>query len=162
MSAAELVFCGRCHGQVAAKASVVPGEGNRRSYLRCQCPRPDIPHGLRAAVTPAPWFVPIERAGSNGTQVWARGGDVRIADCSSAAISLEGQRAHARLISAGPDLLAELQKAHLIILNALALMTAEQKGNWARANDRDGVIGEGTTRFHERRAAIAKATGSAS
>jgi len=67
----------------------------------------------------------------------------------------------ARLMAAAPELLSELQKAHQIILNALAVMTTEQKLEWARANDRDGCIGEGTTRFHERAAAIAKATGSA-
>ena len=57
----------------------------------------------------------------------------------------------------GGELLTELRAAHQIILNALALMTPEQKAVWAQANDRDGVIGEGTTRFHERAAAIAKA-----
>ena len=63
------------------------------------------------------------------------------------------------VVAAAPELLQELQKAHRIILNALAVMSADQKGDWAEANVRDGVIGEGTTRFHERAAAIAKATG---
>lgn len=52
----------------------------------------------------------------------------------------------------------ELEKAHFIIRNALNLMTAAQKVEWARMNDRDGVIGEGTTRTHEREAAIRSLT----
>jgi len=66
--------------------------------------------------------------------------------------------ANACLIAAAPELLAELQKAHQIILNALALMTTEQKSEWARSNSRDGVIGDGTTRYHERAEAITNAT----
>jgi hypothetical protein len=71
------------------------------------------------------------------------------------------READARLIAAAPELLDELQKAHQIILNALALMTLEQKSEWARANSRDGCIGDGTTRYHERAEAIAKAGGAA-
>jgi len=75
------------------------------------------------------------------------------------AVPREHAEANARLIAAAPELLSELQKAHQIILNALALMTFEQKGEWARANSRDGCIGDGTTRYHERAEAIAKAVG---
>jgi hypothetical protein len=59
------------------------------------------------------------------------------------------------------ELLSELQKAHQIIRNALGLMTPMQKAEWAKINERDGVIGEGTTRANERSAVIAKAAGSA-
>ena len=54
------------------------------------------------------------------------------------------------------DLLFELQAAHLIIRNALAVMTTEQKAKWGRLNERDEVDGEGITRANERAAAIAK------
>lgn len=58
----------------------------------------------------------------------------------------------------GADLLRELQAAHQIILNALAVMTAEQKEEWGRLNDRDGVEGEGVTRYSERVAVLTRAT----
>jgi hypothetical protein len=61
--------------------------------------------------------------------------------------------------AAAPELLAELQKAHQITQNALQIMTPQQKAEWARVNERDACIGEGTTRANEREAAIAKATG---
>lgn len=57
------------------------------------------------------------------------------------------------------DLLRELQAAHQIIRNALAVMTVEQKAEWGRLNERDGVDGEGITRANEREAVIAKAGG---
>lgn len=60
--------------------------------------------------TPGPWFVPKENAGSAATSVWARGGDVRVADCNSGGVSLPGRQADARLISAAPTMLAELQE----------------------------------------------------
>lgn len=59
------------------------------------------------------------------------------------------------------DLLRELQHAHRIIQNGLQLMSVTQKDVWAERNARDGVDGEGTTRYHERAAVIARATGSA-
>lgn len=65
---------------------------------------------MSAQHTPGPWFLPVENAGSAGTSVWARGGDVRVADCNSAGISLPGRQADARLIAAAPDLLAELER----------------------------------------------------
>lgn len=55
------------------------------------------------------------------------------------------------------ELLAELQTAHLIIRNALALMSAPQKNAWARKNDMDGLIEFGTTRSNERTETINKA-----
>lgn len=67
--------------------------------------------------------------------------------------------ANARLIAASPDLLAELRAAHVIIRNALNLMTTEQKANWAGMNERAGVAGEGATRAHEREAVIKRAEG---
>lgn len=57
------------------------------------------------------------------------------------------------------DLLGELEVAHQIILNALALMTSEQKAEWGKKNAADGVDGEGITRFHERATVIAVAKG---
>lgn len=63
-----------------------------------------------------------------------------------------------RKAAAAPELLAELQLAHLIIRNALNIMTPQQKAEWARVNERDDCIGEGTTRANERAAVILKAT----
>jgi hypothetical protein len=54
------------------------------------------------------------------------------------------------------DLVGELQDASTIIRNALAVMTPEQKLQWAEANDRDGCSGEGTTRANEREAVLAR------
>ncbi len=53
------------------------------------------------------------------------------------------------------ELRDELRAAHLIIRAALSVMTFDQKIAWGNANERDGVIGEGTTRAFEREAAIA-------
>lgn len=66
--------------------------------------------------------------------------------------------ANGQVIAAAPELLSELQAAHQIIRNALAIMTVEQKSTWAKKNAADGVDGEGATRANERAAAIAKAT----
>ncbi|RQS10099.1 hypothetical protein DIE07_14425 [Burkholderia sp. Bp9002] len=52
------------------------------------------------------------------------------------------------------QLRAELRAAHTIIRNALAVMTFDQKLEWANANERDDVIGEGVTRANERQAVI--------
>jgi hypothetical protein len=67
--------------------------------------------------------------------------------------------ANARLIVQAPNMLMELRAAHTIIRNALALMTSEQKREWAAMNSFDGVDGEGTTRANERATAIAGALG---
>lgn len=55
------------------------------------------------------------------------------------------------------DLLHELEAAHTIIRNALAVMTPRQKQDWGGRNYRDGVDGEGITRANEREAVIARA-----
>jgi hypothetical protein len=54
-------------------------------------------------------------------------------------------------------LLGELQAAHTIIRNALAVMTTEQKTAWGELNERDQVAGDGITRANERTQAIAAA-----
>lgn len=63
-----------------------------------------------------------------------------------------------RLIAAAPELLAELVAAHRLIVNALQIMTPEQKAAWGRLNEAAGIEGEGVTRYTERAAAIARAT----
>lgn len=55
------------------------------------------------------------------------------------------------------ELLAELQTAHLIIRNALALMSAPQKNAWGRKNEIDGLVEFGATRSNERTETINKA-----
>ncbi|UKD15433.1 DUF550 domain-containing protein [Burkholderia aenigmatica] len=52
------------------------------------------------------------------------------------------------------ELRDELRASHVIIRNALGVATFDQKIAWGNANERDGVIGEGTTRAHEREMAI--------
>ena len=47
-------------------------------------------------------------------------------------------------------LLKELILAHKIILNALNLMTTEQKMQWAHMNDITACGGDGATRANER------------
>lgn len=69
------------------------------------------------------------------------------------------QEANAQLIATTPDLLRELTLAHSFILNALAIMTPEQKSEWAARNILSGNDSDGVTRFHEREAVITKATG---
>jgi hypothetical protein len=99
--------------------------------------------------TPGPWFVVAQNnAGSLGTSVWAMGGDVRVADCNSAAISLEGRRADARLIAAAPDLLVALEK----INEWACFATEEDVSAKLMALQQIGI---------HARAAIAKATGGA-
>ncbi|SCB10153.1 hypothetical protein [Cupriavidus alkaliphilus] len=61
--------------------------------------------------------------------------------------------------SARAELLRELKAAHLIIRNALNLMSPCQQMVWGERNARDCVDGEGITRANEREAAIARATG---
>ncbi len=55
-------------------------------------------------------------------------------------------------------LLGELQAAHTIIRNALAVMTTEQKTAWGELNERDQVAGEGITRANERDQVLAAAS----
>ncbi len=49
----------------------------------------------------------------------------------------------------------ELKSAHKIILNALNIMTPEQKTAWAWFNEVEDCDGEGVTRANERAAVIA-------
>lgn len=53
------------------------------------------------------------------------------------------------------DAFRELELAHLVIRNALNLMTPEQKKRWAEQNEAAGCCGEGTTRANERAEIIA-------
>ncbi|MBR8405504.1 DUF550 domain-containing protein [Burkholderia cenocepacia] len=57
------------------------------------------------------------------------------------------------------ELRAELRASHVIIRNALGVATFDQKIAWGNANERDGVIGEGVTRAHERQMAIDSGVG---
>lgn len=58
------------------------------------------------------------------------------------------------------QVLEQLQLAHQIILNALAVMTLEQKMRWAKANAEAGMNTEdGITGYHARQKVIARATG---
>lgn len=89
-----------------------------------------------------------------------------ICNCDPASMGEEGRsdaeiRANTVLIAAAPELLAELQAAHRIIRNALAVMTHEQKAEWGRLNAQHGVDGEGITRANERENVIALAGGTA-
>lgn len=77
------------------------------------------------------------------------------------AMRQDGTVADIRLMAASPDLLRELRAAHQIIMNALAVMTVEQKVEWGRLNAAAGVDGEGITRANERAAVIIKAGGAA-
>ncbi len=64
------------------------------------------------------------------------------------------------LISAAPELLAELKFANRIIINALNVMSIEQKEKWDELNTRDGVKdGLALTRNNKRELVIAKAEG---
>ncbi|HBD35944.1 hypothetical protein [Cupriavidus sp. UBA2534] len=65
------------------------------------------------------------------------------------------------LANRNEELLRELQHAHRIIQNGLQIMSVTQTSVWGERNARDGVDGEGTTRYHERAAVLARATGSA-
>ena len=64
--------------------------------------------------------------------------------------------------SSRAELLRELRAAHLIIRNALNLMSTSQQMVWGERNARDLVDGEGITRANEREAAIARAMGAQS
>lgn len=68
------------------------------------------------------------------------------------------RKASANLEAAAPDLLRELQAAHQIIKNALAVMTDDQKMKWGELNDLAGVDAAGITRYGERAEVLAKAT----
>lgn len=57
------------------------------------------------------------------------------------------------------ELLHELERAHVIIRNALQIMSTSQKMVWADRNERDHVDGEGVTRANERATVITRAGG---
>jgi hypothetical protein len=62
--------------------------------------------------------------------------------------------------SAAPELYRELWAAHQIILNALNIMTSEQKSQWSEMNERDGLKDDmAVTREEARRKVLAKAIG---
>jgi hypothetical protein len=105
----------------------------------------------KAKHTPGPWFVPTH-PGNPQTGVWAKGGDVFIATCSSASTSLEGNRANAKLIAAAPELLEALSDA----LEFVADQEDVRDGH-----DGQPVPNKAMSLASDIRAAIAKATGSA-
>ena len=122
---------------------------------------------MKAKHTPGPWFRDT-RSGLN-CDVRAKSGR-NVALCwglaSNNATNYRADYraecdANAHLIAAAPELLSELEAAHQIIRNALAIMTPDQKCAWGAKNETDGVSGEGTTRANERQAAISKAKGEA-
>ncbi|WP_354676778.1 hypothetical protein [Cupriavidus plantarum] len=98
----------------------------------------------------------------NGRFHVCAGGTDDLASLFHPAINPGTMEGNARLFAASPDLLSELQAAHLIIRNALNLMSPSAMEKWAKWNERDGVIGEGTTRAFEREAAITAALGAKS
>ena len=55
------------------------------------------------------------------------------------------------------ELLAELEAAHLIIANAVGIMSMHQKTKLAMVNQDMNVIDAGVTRHTERQAAISRA-----
>jgi hypothetical protein len=106
--------------------------------------------------TPGPWEA-VGNLVRTRRRPDGRGG-LLVAECPANI----GQRIEdARLIACAPNMLMELQAAHLIIANALGIMTVDQKAEWARSNARDGIDGEGTTRANERLAVLHRATGGA-
>ena len=113
----------------------------------------------QAKATPGPWFTGGTESGH--VELLAAG-PKRIGVLSKVGLSYGERRANADLVSAAPELLVELQKAHQIIRNALAVMTTTQKLEWGQRNAADGVDGDGITRAHEREAVIARATGAQS
>jgi hypothetical protein len=77
--------------------------------------------------------------------------------CRSAVVNWWG---NGPLLAAAPDLLHELKLANKIIINALNIMTEDQKREWDEANTRDDLKdGWALTRNHSREVAIAKAEG---
>lgn len=57
------------------------------------------------------------------------------------------------------ELLRELERAHLIIRNALNLMSVDQVFAWGEQNATAGIDGIGVTRANEREAVIQRAGG---
>lgn len=68
--------------------------------------------------------------------------------------------ANARLIAAAPELLAELEKANRIIINALNVMTPASRRKWDEKNEKENLKdGWALTRNDAREKAIRKARG---
>lgn len=116
---------------------------------------------MSAAHTPGPWFLFGNGHCVGGPFNGADAQTAGVAMCSMARRTTEENDANARLIVAAPTLLAELQHAHALLLLALKHMPDEQKWKFAADSEAAGIGTEGATRYHERRAAIAAATGSA-
>ncbi|HTH58264.1 MAG TPA: hypothetical protein VL728_19595 [Cyclobacteriaceae bacterium] len=68
-------------------------------------------------------------------------------------------KANAQLIVNAPELLDELEKAHVIIKCMLQEIPQEAKSVLAKYLIRQGISNEGMTRAHERESVIAKAKG---
>lgn len=69
----------------------------------------------------------------------------------------EEARAVRDLVASHRELLAKLYAAHQIIVQALVIMTPEQKNRWATRNADDGVDGAGIARVNEREAVLTRA-----
>jgi hypothetical protein len=67
--------------------------------------------------------------------------------------------ANGALLAAAPELLDELQRAELIILAMLNVMTDEQKALVHRQLQASFIVDDALTRYHERREVIERATG---
>lgn len=83
---------------------------------------------------------------------------IRSQDGRDLALIQSASKSEILLMLSAPELMQELHKAHLIIRNALNLMTVDQKIDWARLNEIAGVTGEGVTRANERESVLKKAT----
>lgn len=71
---------------------------------------------------------------------------------------LQAARKTAHLLNCAPDLLAELQAAHQLLVLALKHMTIGSKAMFADEAGRLGISPEGATRHAERTAVIARTT----
>jgi hypothetical protein len=105
--------------------------------------------------TPGPWKSKYVGSGFEITS--DKGG--YIADIFCVARNHTNMEDDAQLIAAAPELLAELEAAEQIILAMLNVMTQEQKTAADEKLTLAGVSTGGMTRYHERRAVIAKAHG---
>lgn len=109
--------------------------------------------------TPGPWEIcPMgSYSDFDGQSRVICGDDRRIAVVHAERGNKE-DKANARLIAAAPELLRELKLANKIIMNALNVMTTEQKLAWDELNTRDDLKdGWALTRNNVREAVIKKA-----
>lgn len=114
--------------------------------------------------TPGPWEVIGNLVRSPMAQLndeEQRPAGMILADCRDGyGLSQSNEaKANACLMGAALELLAELEKAHIIIRNALNLMTTAEQLLWGESNYIDDVEGEGITRANERAAVIRRAKG---